>query len=305
MSKKPICPKKGKTHTLAPLSKGSSPTPFNLGPFQNALTTESYPRTIDNIDALDCDDPLCVAEYVEDMYKHFREKEAVTPPTYMAAQPQINESFRAILIDWLASVTFSFKFEKDTLYLAVDIIDRFLTKKKVRKSELQLVGAAAFFVASKYEEVYPMYLEKLCYICDDVYNEDDFLYMETKILKTLNYQVTVPTGNTFLPRFLKAAHANEEVSNIANYILIESLQNYNLLEYYPSELAAASVMIARDTVGRPAWSHTLCKYTGYKSEEVEVIANAVLLERANMPDSLLAIKKQYNYVSNVEFKQEI
>jgi transcription initiation factor TFIIIB Brf1 subunit/transcription initiation factor TFIIB len=248
---------------------------------------------------------LYVAEYVEDMYKHFREKETVTSPTYMAAQPQINESFRAILIDWLALVTFSFKYEKDTLYLAVDIIDRFLAKKKVRKSDLQLVGAAAFFVASKYEEIYPMYLEKLRYLCDEVYSDGDFLNMETRILKTLNYQVTVPTGNTFLPRFLKAAHANEEVSNIANYLLMESLQNYNLLEYYPSELAAASVMVARDTVGCHAWSHTLCKYTGYKSEEVKVIANAVLLERANMPDSLLAIKKQYDSVSNVEFKQAI
>ena len=40
----------------------------------------------------------------------------------------------------------------ETLYLTVNILDRFLSVKQVRRSKLQLVGVAALSIAAKYEE---------------------------------------------------------------------------------------------------------------------------------------------------------
>ena len=42
----------------------------------------------DNIDERDAEDPLCVTDYVQDMYEHFRSKEALTSvrPVYMETQ---------------------------------------------------------------------------------------------------------------------------------------------------------------------------------------------------------------------------
>ena len=41
----------------------------------------------------------------------------------------------------------------------------------VQRSKLQLVGAAAMFIAAKYEEIYPPDVAEFVYITDDTYNK--------------------------------------------------------------------------------------------------------------------------------------
>lgn len=62
---------------------------------------------------------------------------------------------RGILIDWLVDVHQKYKMVPETLFMAVSIIDRYLEKTQVVRYKLQLVGVAALFIASKYEEIYP------------------------------------------------------------------------------------------------------------------------------------------------------
>lgn len=73
----------------------------------------------------------------------------------MVSQPEINEKMRAILIDWLIDVHQKFELSPETLYLTINIIDRFLSVKAVPRRELQLVGISATLMASKYEEIWP------------------------------------------------------------------------------------------------------------------------------------------------------
>lgn len=56
---------------------------------------------------------------------------------------------RAILIDWLVEVHLKFKLMPETLYLTVNLIDRYLAKKQVTRKNLQLVGVTAMLIASK------------------------------------------------------------------------------------------------------------------------------------------------------------
>lgn len=131
--------------------------------------------TVDDIDERDKDDPLCATDYVEDIYAHFRGKEIGTSvrPTYMESQAHINERMRSILVDWLVEVHLKFKLVPDTLYLTVNIIDRFLERTEVSRPKLQLVGVTALLLASKYEEIYPPELRDLVYICDRAYTRQD------------------------------------------------------------------------------------------------------------------------------------
>jgi len=68
--------------------------------------------------------------------------------------------------------------------------------------------------------------------------------MEETILKTLEYQITIPSAHAFLVRYLKAAHADKKIVQLSCYILDGTLQSYQLLHYLPSQLAAAAVFIA-------------------------------------------------------------
>ena len=52
---------------------------------------------------------------------------------YMSRQTDINEKMRAILIDWLVDVHLKFKLVNETLFLAVNMIDRYLEKEEVSR----------------------------------------------------------------------------------------------------------------------------------------------------------------------------
>ena len=55
---------------------------------------------------------------------------------------------RTILVDWLAEVGEEYKLRAETLYLAVNFLDRFLSCMSVLRGKLQLVGTAAILLAS-------------------------------------------------------------------------------------------------------------------------------------------------------------
>lgn len=67
---------------------------------------------------------------------------------YMKKQPDINDSMRSILVDWLVEVSEEYRLQSETLYLAVNYIDRFLSYMSVVRAKLQLVGTSAMFIAS-------------------------------------------------------------------------------------------------------------------------------------------------------------
>jgi len=113
------------------------------------------PEWID-IDA-DCrSDPSMVTDYVEDIYDHLREKEKqdAINPRYIAKQEDINEKMRAVLVDWIVEVHRTFKLVSETLFLTINILDRFLESTTIPRDKLQLVGVTCMLLASKYQEIY-------------------------------------------------------------------------------------------------------------------------------------------------------
>ena len=84
--------------------------------------------------------------------------------------------------------------------------------------------------------------------------------MESEIVNTLEFKFTVPTIHSFLCRYLKAAHADRTMVQLACYLTERSLQEYTLLRFLPSTIAAASVLIARKTLKRHPWSPTLVSH---------------------------------------------
>lgn len=70
----------------------------------------------------------------------------------------------------------------ETLYLTVNLIDRFLAVQPVLRKKLQLVGVTAMLLASKYEEVSVPVVEDLILISDKAYSRKDVLDMVHHIL---------------------------------------------------------------------------------------------------------------------------
>lgn len=163
-------------------------------------------------------DVLTVPEYADEIFENEKLKEKTSflnkkktnsqphkfwmpNANYMVNQPDINEKMRRILVDWLLKVHGKFKLLPETLYLTVNIIDRYLSQEIVTRKILQLIGVTAMHIACKYEEIYPPEANDFVYITDNAYTKQELLDTEYKILKTLNFDLTFASAYRYLERF--------------------------------------------------------------------------------------------------------
>jgi len=167
---------------------------------------------------------------------------------------------------------------------------RFCEGAVVSRNRLQLVGVTALLIACKYEEVYPpevsgdvimtwpcpspafhndlpvevlmpmmmisfflLQVRDCVYITDHAYTREDILKMEERILKLLNFQVTMPTTYGFLQRFLTIVSGGQLCQPRAEYYAERALQEYDIIKIKPSLVAAASVYVALKAETLDCW----------------------------------------------------
>jgi len=116
---------------------------------------------------------------------------------------------RAILVDWLVDVHLKFKLVPETLFLAVNLIDRFIERKVIPKEHLQLLGSTAMFVACKYEEIYPPELADFVFICDNLYSKQEILANEGELITIIDFTLSFSSPLRFLHRFTFLSGSSE------------------------------------------------------------------------------------------------
>jgi hypothetical protein len=62
------------------------------------------------------------------------------------------------MVDWMIEVLTNFKCDDQTFFLAISLLDRyFKLKNETREiSDLHIIGVTCMFIASKYEDIYPL-----------------------------------------------------------------------------------------------------------------------------------------------------
>lgn len=221
---------------------------------EEAQSDETYDIVAD-LDAEDLDDPSMCAEYVREIFDYYRALEDVTAPnpTYMDHQDDLEWKMRGILIDWLIEVHTRFRLLPETLFLAVNIVDRFLSQKVVPLDKLQLVGITAMFIASKYEEVLSPHVGNFVHVADDGFTVDEVLSAERYTLSTLKYDLSYPNPMNFLRRISKADNYDIQTRTLGKYFMEISLVDHRFLEFKQSHVAAAAMYLARMILERGGW----------------------------------------------------
>lgn len=217
------------------------------------------------------DDVLGVVDYQDDILHlaKARELEYLAKPNYMEKQTDISFPMRSILVDWLVEVGEEFDVETETVHLAVNYVDRFLSFMSVQRAKLQLVGTSSMFIASKYEEIYPKELDKFVYITDDTYNKRQVLKMEKLILGVLKFSVSPPTAHFFVTHLAKMAGCEPKAVALAQYLAeLTLLDGETYLVYPPSVVGSASVALARHTLGYAAWDENMARRSGYEVNDI-------------------------------------
>lgn len=116
------------------------------------------------------------------------------PYYFNTKQPLLSPLIRAILFNWMTEVSYSFRLRRETYYLAVLAVDRYLSVVAgICKEEYQLVGLAALYISAKVEEVSVRKLSEFAQSADNGFRKvEDVCRMEKCILRDFHRDADYP-----------------------------------------------------------------------------------------------------------------
>ena len=126
--------------------------------------------------------------------------------------------------------------------------------------------------------------------------------MEMKILLELDWKITAPNAHLWIERLCAVSRASSRVKHRAEYYSQRTLQEYALLDFKPSQIAAAAVHLAlvaearENRDNRECWPRPCERLTGYTQLELYACAKAISFHVNGGVDSkrrLVACKKKF------------
>lgn len=207
---------------------------------------------------------LAGEEYLDDIMAHMKQMEIETLPdaSLIDMQREIQWFMRPYLIDFLIEAHAAFALLPETLFLTINLLDRYCSRRVVYKQHYQLVGCAALLIAAKYgdkKERVPQ-IHELNNMCCDLYDAGMFTQMEMHVLNTLEWTIGHPTVDFFSQLMAAEEHDDTEVEHMAAYLSEIALYQRDFVSTKPSMMARASLALARAILGRPdvndnEWDH--------------------------------------------------
>lgn len=244
---------------------------------------------------------LFEVEYQEEVTKYMHEMDIQTRPTVetIDLQPELQWYMRPYLIDFLIEIHQQYRLKPETLYLAVNVIDRYVSKRVVFKKHYQLVGCAALWIAAKYEDAKERVpsVSELSTMCCGAYEESSFLQMEGHVLSTIGWQLGHPTAEAWLRLYSIGAHRSSHGSeleaastgHIARFLMELCLFHRSYVGLKSSNIAAGALLLSRCILGKPR----------RPSEESEGILAVVSLLDSHLGEHLASVSavvvKKYSH----------
>lgn len=259
-------------------------------------TEEPAPSVLAELPQVDCSDRKSVLAYESLILEHLKGRLDVyaVDREFMARQPDIDGKMRSILVDWLVDVSMKFRLSAHTLFLTVNLIDRYLAVREVGKLELQLLGVTALMTQCKYEEVYPPQLKDFVAVCDNAYSAADILQMEAEILDALEFDLTQPTTLYFLDIIQLRLKMDDKPLAFARYILETALLEVAAVKHNNLLLVAGAVFLVFKIFKLGSWTCEHDGVFGLPDSQVKTCAKELYMIMQKIDASTLsAVKRKF------------
>ncbi|KAL8773686.1 MAG: hypothetical protein Q9209_001452 [Squamulea sp. 1 TL-2023] len=240
--------------------------------------------------------------YGAEILSHMERMEVETLPDVASIdiQTEIQWYMRPYLLDFLIEAHTAFTLLPETLFLTINLLDRYCSKRIVYKRHYQLVGSAALLIAAKYgdrKERVPTIKELKC-MCCNLYDDDMFTQMEWHVLQTLGWNIGHPTIDSFLQLALENVLCDPEVEHMTRYISEMALFHKDFVSKRPSDMARASLALARCILDRP--QATSSDWAAHYDPQTLLI----LSQQLHQSSQVLARKYSTSQVCRVSMKLE-
>lgn len=253
-------------------------------------------------------------EYHEEVLKHmhFMEEETTPCVDLMDAQPELRWYMRPYLVDFIVEIHQTFRLRSETLFLTMNIVDRYVSKRIVYKRHYQLVGCAALLIAAKFEDAkdkVPL-VSELAQMCCNAYDESAFVQMEGHVLSTIGWTLGFPTPEAWLR--LSCAMTNEVAQdealfavnsidldartlNMARFLLEVTLFTRDFIGLTPSNLTAGCLLLARIIANNGQDKRALTSVASPKAIQAAQIVDSYLIEHAHELSEILVKKYSFSH----------
>jgi hypothetical protein len=185
-------------------------------------------------------------EYLNDIWESFIEKEKFNKYSYndiISIQTDIKEPMRCILIDWIISLQNKFFYKSNTLFLTINLIDRYLSKKSILRTKFQLLGVTSLFISYKYEEIYMKNINDFVELTARAFDKSEILEMEKIIIDLVEFNLDLPLSKDFFDLLSTVYKFNENEYAFGSFLLEAFLLDMTSCEYKQSQIALATCFI--------------------------------------------------------------
>jgi len=172
---------------------------------------------------------------------------------------------RYILVDWLVEVADLKQFSRETLYMTVGLVDRFLQRYVVTRKTLQLLGISCMVIAARFTETDVITIREAAWLTDNTYQYEQVVRTMGTALCAAGGKLRVATTLDFLRLFITVEGVDRNIEEILHYISELALLNIPVGQMPPGLMAAAVFCIASAGMNLPSeqwWPHGLQKWTG-------------------------------------------
>ena len=190
----------------------------------------------------------------------------------------INEKHRAVVVEWLSYINHHFGLSNETLFLCVNIMDRYISKKIISLDIYQLVGISSYLIASKYEDMEAPSIDELIYISKNIYSHTDIVRMEKEILTTLNFEIFSVSPYQFYSYFYIISEINNKILFHLGHLILEiCLLNIEIMSYSQSLLAIGALLIAKKCLEIKGGINSIKFFYNYNEKEIKEIQKKIVL----------------------------
>jgi G2/mitotic-specific cyclin 2 len=172
---------------------------------------------------------------------------------YITWQAEVDGTTRGALADWIIAAHRGMKMLPETLYLAINLLDRMLSKKQCSLSKLQLLGITCLRIAAKYEETWCLAINQFVTLTEGAYTVKHINQAERYILGTLDWNLSSPGPMSWLRRASKAEGYDGTSRTVAKYLMEIAVVHPLLCETKSSLIAAAAIYLARLYLNKGEW----------------------------------------------------
>lgn len=167
-----------------------------------------------------------------------------------------------------------FRMQPAVLYLAINVLDRFMAQEKEPPSSNTITACACLLIAAKIEEIYPPKVRDIRKTLPSI-SASDLCKMERAVLNALKFTVSCPTVFHFMKRYLKAAEADMQFKALTMYIVELAMYEPLYHKFKPSLIAASAISLASKMLGKPAWNSTLQAEAQYSTSDLSDCVNGL------------------------------